>query len=478
MSHTPGSSKRSKGKTPSPSPGAADPLENLGELPRGYNTETVFLVAREPNWLFTYWDLDITRHPGGKTFLRILKGGTEIEQEIEVSFETRNWYVPVATAGASYAVEIGFYRGLVWNVLGRSPEVTTPTDTLSEDEVFEYATIPLHLSFQRMVDSIRPALTRGEAPVEVLARLQHEARLATSSGGGSEQLNDATNRRALELLLGEDMLARLFSGSLSSEELSSHLAARFGENLSSEAFSSALGGTGFLLPLFSGLSSMESAASSSWAAGASLSSWVAAALTSWAAAVQSSFTLTTASSWSGAAGALSSWSSGAESSWISASGASWSGAAFSSWFESASTSWAGAALSSWSAAALSSWTHAAVTSWSHAETSSWGHSETMPAGRSRDFFLHVNAEVIFYGGTHPAASVTIDGKPVKLNPDGSFRHHFIFPDGTYEIPIHATSPDGVETRSAFLRFDRATGRVGIVGATAQPPLPSPMGTRP
>ncbi len=470
MSHTPGSSKRSKGKTPSPSPGAADPLENLGELPRGYNTETVFLVAREPHWLFTYWDLDIARHPGGKTFLRVLKGGREIEQEIEVAFETRNWYVPVAAAGACYVVEIGFYRGLVWNVLGRSTEVLTPTDTLSEDEVFEYATIPLHLSFQRMVESIRPALARGEAPVEVLARLQHEARTGTSSGGGSEQFPDAANRRSLELLLGEQMLARLFSGTLSSEELRVHLAARFGENLSSEAFASALGGASFLVPLFSGLSSMESASSFNWSAGSSLSSWVAAALTSWAAAVQSSFTLTTESSWSGATGLLSSWGGGSESSWISAGGASWSAAA--------SSSWSGAVLSSWSAAAFSSWTQSAMTSWSHAETSSWGHSEMLPAGRSREFFLHVNAEVIFYGGTHPAASVTIDGKPVKLNPDGSFRHHFIFPDGTYEIPVHATSPDGLETRAAFLRFDRATGRVGLVGATSQPPLPPPMGARP
>jgi hypothetical protein len=89
--------------------------------------------------------------------------------------------------------------------------------------------------------------------------------------------------------------------------------------------------------------------------------------------------------------------------------------------------------------------------------------------------MHVNAEVIFYGGTHPQAKVTIDGKPVELGPDGSFRFHFVFPDGNYSIPITATSPDGVETRSATLRFERATARTGDVGHTAQPPLPVPMG---
>jgi hypothetical protein len=120
-----------------------------------------------------------------------------------------------------------------------------------------------------------------------------------------------------------------------------------------------------------------------------------------------------------------------------------------------------------------------MTSWSHAATSSWGGSETVNSFSSipREFFLHVNAEVIFYGGTHPNAKVTIAGKPVQLNPDGTFRHHFIFPDGNYEIPITATSPDGVETRSATLTFDRSTARTGDVGHTAQPPLPSPLGAK-
>ena len=64
--------------------------------------------------------------------------------------------------------------------------------------------------------------------------------------------------------------------------------------------------------------------------------------------------------------------------------------------------------------------------------------------------MHVNAEVIFYGGTDPQAKVTIAGRPVQLQPDGTFRYHFKFPDNDFEIPIVAVSPDGVETRSAVL----------------------------
>ena len=150
-------------------------------------------------------------------------------------------------------------------------------------------------------------------------------------------------------------------------------------------------------------------------------------------------------------------------------------------FRSAETlaSWIQAVTSSWSTGALASWSQAAASSWSHAATSSWGGSENVGSFgfAQREFFMHVNAEVIFYGGTHPDAKVTIDGKPVRLNPDGTFRHHFIFPDGEYDIPITATSPDGVEIRSATLNFRRSSARTGAVGATAQPTLPAPMGAK-
>lgn len=128
------------------------------------------------------------------------------------------------------------------------------------------------------------------------------------------------------------------------------------------------------------------------------------------------------------------------------------------------TSWSGAAWGGWTSAGLASWGA------SGSPTSSWWNAP-------REFFMHVNAEVIFYGGTHPDAKLTIDGKPVPLRPDGSFRCHFTLPDGEFEIPITATSPDGVETRRAVLKFERATTRRGDVGATAQPPLGEPMGRK-
>ena len=94
--------------------------------------------------------------------------------------------------------------------------------------------------------------------------------------------------------------------------------------------------------------------------------------------------------------------------------------------------------------------------------------------RERGFYMHVNAEIIFYGGTHPDATVWIDGKEIKLSPDGTFRYHFKLPDGEYAIPIVAQSPDKVEKRTATLSFTRGTVRVGSVADTGQPPYLDPL----
>jgi hypothetical protein len=96
-------------------------------------------------------------------------------------------------------------------------------------------------------------------------------------------------------------------------------------------------------------------------------------------------------------------------------------------------------------------------------------------GRARGFHLHLNAELIIYGGTEPNAKVRIDGHDISLSPDGTFSYHFAFPDGHFHIPIEAASADGVEKRSALLSFLRLTDREGDVRQTGQPPRDEPLG---
>lgn len=77
--------------------------------------------------------------------------------------------------------------------------------------------------------------------------------------------------------------------------------------------------------------------------------------------------------------------------------------------------------------------------------SSFG-SGAWPARKGRGFRLWVATELILYGGTDPDARVTVQGKEVKLRPDGTFSLRFALPDGKLELPVEAESADGVETR--------------------------------
>jgi len=69
------------------------------------------------------------------------------------------------------------------------------------------------------------------------------------------------------------------------------------------------------------------------------------------------------------------------------------------------------------------------------------------AQKQKDFWLIANTELIVYGATRPDAKVKIFGKPVKLQPDGTFSLRFALSDGTHEIPIEAKPADDSDRRT-------------------------------
>jgi hypothetical protein len=70
--------------------------------------------------------------------------------------------------------------------------------------------------------------------------------------------------------------------------------------------------------------------------------------------------------------------------------------------------------------------------------------------------LVADAELIVYGATEPDAAVSIGGRPIKLNPDGTFRFHMSFQDGLIDYPIVAVAADGEQHRSVHMKFERET----------------------
>ena len=55
-------------------------LSNLGKLPTGYGQ--MFLIARDPHWLFTYWDFDYSSLPSQRQLAIEVYQGAELEKTI------------------------------------------------------------------------------------------------------------------------------------------------------------------------------------------------------------------------------------------------------------------------------------------------------------------------------------------------------------------------------------------------------------
>ena len=175
--------------------------ENLGELPRSYGGAFLFAIARDPHTVFVYWDIDWAAVFGDtppvdrKVHLRVLWHEGIEESTAAAEPMAGSHLLAVTHARSSYRVEIGYYAPEnVWNSVAISAAVITPPDDVAENGPVDVATIPFHLSFQRIVDTFRGSKHDGDALAEILGRLQHHA----DSSDASLPENERELLRALE----------------------------------------------------------------------------------------------------------------------------------------------------------------------------------------------------------------------------------------------------------------------------------------
>ena len=168
------------------SPAAPEPelpaFEYLGELPESYGTRRMFLAARDPRWLYAYWDFSWQQlrdaeqeSPEGKVFLQVFIPGSERVHQIQVFPGSKEWYLPVHRPATLFQAELGYYRqDGSFHRLAVSDEVLTPRDDPSPNREVEFVTIPFHYSFRQLLDLIRDQMLPGEGLAKALARLQRE----------------------------------------------------------------------------------------------------------------------------------------------------------------------------------------------------------------------------------------------------------------------------------------------------------------
>jgi len=73
-----------------------------------------------------------------------------------------------------------------------------------------------------------------------------------------------------------------------------------------------------------------------------------------------------------------------------------------------------------------------------------------------DFQIEVDAEMIVYGATQPNSYVTLQGEPIKLQPDGTFRVRVEMPNKRQVIPIVASAADGSARQTVVMAVERNT----------------------
>jgi hypothetical protein len=235
--------------------------ESLGELPEAYGTGRLFLSARDPHWLYAYWDLSASqmadcrsRAADGRLLLRVFeKNHAAPIQELTLHHDSRNWYIPVQKAATTYSAELGYWRrDGHFHVVGRSRETTTPPETVSSDVTAKFVTVPIDVTFRELLGLVRGHVEQGEALAEALHRLQRGGfhfpfKLGLELGPWTPE-----QAASLERILGGDLLQRLQMGSFEvSEWLRRRLEEEFGSAAVFSAFSpagaswSAVPGKGF-----------------------------------------------------------------------------------------------------------------------------------------------------------------------------------------------------------------------------------------
>jgi hypothetical protein len=150
------------------------------EVPRVQGAPILFAIARDPSTIFTYWSVDwptvfAERVPVDRqVHLRVYRADGVEEKSVAVEPMAGDCYVTLSQPRGAYRVEIGYYQPAdVWNSVATSDEVRVPPDSVAENADIDLATIPFHLSFQRLLDLFRAR--GGDALADIISRFQKRA---------------------------------------------------------------------------------------------------------------------------------------------------------------------------------------------------------------------------------------------------------------------------------------------------------------
>jgi hypothetical protein len=124
----------------------------------------LFAIARDAGTIFASWNIDWrsvfekAMPADRRVHLRVIGGDSIIETRVAVEPMSAMHYVTVSGLHNSYRVEIGYFQPFdTWHSVAMSDEVEMPPRGSVELADVDLATIPFHLSFQRLANLFRAA---------------------------------------------------------------------------------------------------------------------------------------------------------------------------------------------------------------------------------------------------------------------------------------------------------------------------------
>ena len=171
-------------------------VEELTGLPAHYGKPLLVAIARDPRTLFICWSVDWPAAfakglPADRcAHVRIRQNGNE--KTVAVEPMSGSCAIEELEPGETYSVELGYYAPPeTWNSVVTGNEVMMPFTSDSADQMIDAATIPFHLTFQRILDAFRRS--NGDELAQTLAKFQERANRSELSRDEAEVL------RALDL---------------------------------------------------------------------------------------------------------------------------------------------------------------------------------------------------------------------------------------------------------------------------------------
>src|SRR5215472_8365510 len=181
-------------------------VDDALKLPCIHAAPMLFAIARDPRTVFAYWNVDWLaifakiEPVDRQVHLRVHRADGVEEKSVAAEPMGGNCYIAVSRPGGSYHVELGYFQPAdVWHSVATSDEVILPSDDFADEQDFDLATIPLHLSFQHLIDLFGPA--NGDDLAYIISRFQKRALSAEWREQPNIPARDAF--RAMDLSLSE-----------------------------------------------------------------------------------------------------------------------------------------------------------------------------------------------------------------------------------------------------------------------------------